>query len=160
MQGEAVGGCLFITDLELVEVVEPAVRHLDNPAARLEALVLLGFDLFAACTYMRDVAMLADDGTGFFTDIADISAQVLRHGFGGIGLMNDLAVEYRRQLADIVAVGTDQRDAQRHALLIHQKMPPGAVFPPVCRVSAHTIGALNLAPSMACQRQPMPFFSS
>ena len=79
---------------------------------------------------MRDVTVLADDGIGSFTDITCISAQVFSHGFGGFGLMGDLAVEYGAELADIVAVGTDQREAQRHTLLIHQQMPSCAVFFP------------------------------
>ena len=94
---------------------------------------------------MRYVAMLADDGLGSFTDIARISAQVLCYGFGGFRLMGDLAVEHCSQLADIVAVGTDQREAKRHAFLIHQQMPSGAVFFP---------GPSGFCPHHHCQSEP------
>ena len=92
-------------------MAHPAVRHLDNPAARLEALVLLGLDLFATRAHVWDVAMAADDGIGLFADIARVGAQVLRHGSSGAGLIGDLAAQHRAQLADIVAVGANQHEA-------------------------------------------------
>ena len=69
------------------------------------APVLLGLDFLTAWPHMRDVTMRADDGVGRLADMARIGAQVLRHGFGGVGLMNDFAVKNGLQLADIVAVG-------------------------------------------------------
>ena len=112
MQGERIRGCLFIADLELAEEIEPTVRHLDNPAARLEALVLLGLDLFAARAHVRDVAMAADDGIGLFADIARIGAEIFCHSSTGIGLMRYLAVQHRAQLADIMTVGANQHAAR------------------------------------------------
>ena len=130
MQGEGVRGCFFIAHLELAEEIEPAVRHFDDPAARFEPFVFLGLDLLATRAHMRDLAMAADNGVSLFPDIPGIGAQVLNHGLAGAGLAGDLAVQHRAQLADIMAVGANQREAQRHALLIHQQMPPRAVFSP------------------------------
>ena len=78
---------------------------------------------------MRGVAMLADDGVGLVADIARVSTQVFRNG-PGFGLANDLAVQNRFELTDIVAVGSDQDKSQRHAFFIDQKVPPCAVFFP------------------------------
>ncbi len=74
MKSEAVFCRFFIANLQLAEVVEPAVRNFDDPTARLEALVLFGFDLLAARTHMRDVTVLADDGISFFANIPRVSA--------------------------------------------------------------------------------------
>ena len=103
--------------------------HFDNPAARLEAFVPFGLDLLAARTHMRYVAMLADDGVGLVADIARVSTQIFLSG-SGFGLANDLTVQNRFELTDIVAVGSDQNKSQRHAFFIDQKVPPCAVFFP------------------------------
>src|SRR6516165_9477508 len=58
------------------------MRHFDDPAARFEALVLCGLDLFAAWTHMRRVAMRADDGIGLCANIARIGTKIFHHGFG------------------------------------------------------------------------------
>ena len=111
------------------------MRHFDDPAARFEAFVLFGFDLFAAWTHMRHVAMRADDGIGLFANIARIGTKIFRHGFG-LWLLDNLAVKHGFELADIVAIGANQHKSQRHAFLIHQKVSPAAVFFP-CLLGFH-----------------------
>ena len=81
VEGEAVAGGFFIANFEFAEVVEPAMRHFDDPAARFEAFVLFGLELFAAWTHMRYGAMRADDGSGLCANIARISTKIFRHGF-------------------------------------------------------------------------------
>ena len=81
VQGQAVAGGFFITNFEFAKVVEPAMRHFDDPAARFEAFVVFGLDLCAAWTHMRQVAMRADDGIGLCANIACIGTKIFRHGF-------------------------------------------------------------------------------
>ncbi len=82
--------------------------------------------------------MATDDGPGSVADIACIGIHVLYNGFGDVGLVSDLAVQHRRQLADIVAFCTNQRDAKWYVFLIYQKMPSGAVFSPgLCGFCPH-----------------------
>ena len=129
VQGEAVSGGFFIANFEFAEVVEPAMRHFDDPAARFEALVLFGLELFAAWTHMRYVAMRADDGISLGANIARIGTKIFHHGFG-LWWLDNLAVKHGLELADIVAMGAHHNQSQRHAFLIHQKVSPAAVFFP------------------------------
>jgi len=105
------------------------MRHFDDPAARFEALVLCGLDLFAAWTHMRRVAMRADDGIGLCANIARIGTKIFHHGFG-LWLLDNLAVKHGLELADIVAIGANQHKSQSHAFLIRQQVSPAAVFFP------------------------------
>ena len=129
VEGEAVSGGFFIANFEFAEVVEPAMRHFDDPAARFEALVLFGLELFAAWTHMRPVAMRADDGLGLCANIACIGTKIFHHGFG-LWWLDNLAVKHGFELADIVAMGAHQHQSQRHACFIHQQVSPAAVFFP------------------------------
>lgn len=129
VEGEAVSGGFFITNLEFAEVVEPAMRHFDDPAARFEAFVLFGLEVFAAWTHVRQVAMRADDGSGLFANVAGIGTKIFRHSFG-LWLVDKLAVKHGCELADIVAIGAHQHKSQRDPFLIHQKVSPAAVFFP------------------------------
>jgi len=129
VEGEAVAGGFFIANFEFAEVVEPAMRHFDDPAARFEALVLFGLELFAAWTHMRQVAMRADDGIGLCANIARIGTKIFHHGFG-LWWLDNLAVQHGLELADIVALGAHHNKSQRHACLIHQQVSPAAVFFP------------------------------
>lgn len=135
VEGEAVSSGFFIANFEFAEVVEPAMRHFDDPAARFEAFVLFGLDVFAAWLHMRQVAMCADDGIGLFANVAGIGTKIFRHSFG-LWLLDNLAVKHGFELADIVAIGAHQHKSQRHAFLIHQKVSPAAVFFP-CRLGFH-----------------------
>ena len=104
---------------------------------------------------MRDIAMAAANGIGVFAGVARIGTQVLCHGFGDVGLISDLAVQHRLQLTDIVAISANQREAERHSLLIHQQMPPGAVLSrfvgflptPSSPIGASNLGAVNSLPA-------------
>ena len=95
------------------------MRHFHDPAARFEALVLFGLDVFAAWTHMRHVAMRADDGIGLFANVAGIGTKIFRHGFG-LWWLDNLAVKHGFELADIVAIGAHHNQSQRYAFLIHQ----------------------------------------
>ena len=111
------------------------MRHFDDPAARFEAFVLFGLDVFAAWTHMRHVAMRADDGIGLFANVACIGTKIFRHGLG-LWLSDNLAVKNGCELADLVAIGAHQNKSQRHACLIHQQVSPAAVFFP-CLLGFH-----------------------
>lgn len=107
IQADEAAPQLFIAHQQLAETVKPAVRNLDNPAARASVRIILQILLLlmAACD-VRDITMQLNQSQRGFSGITGIRTQVFRATQGWrFALYHDL-LKHGSELGYITPVGS------------------------------------------------------
>ena len=121
----------FITYQELAKTVAPAVRDFNDPPAGAWAGLLSPFLGFLAPSFdMRDVAMLFDGAKRRGAGIACVGTQVLAAPLEWTGTLDHDGIQDRRQLADIMSIGSGHDARQRDATVVHQQVSLASIFFP------------------------------
>lgn len=122
----------FVTDTEPAELVEPAPGALDHPTRFAQAAAVRLADLGQQ---VLDAEALEKEGMGFAAvstiTLHDVGTPPRAAHFASNPLKG---YEHRNKLGAVVDVGTAQREAQRYALGIGEKMMLAARFAEVRRV--------------------------
>ena len=155
----------FVTNLQSAEQVVPAIAAFHDPAASLEARILLPLALLLAARLdVRDVAASCGRATQLRVVVSLVAAQMLVRLLARRRSSNDEGVQRGIELFHVVPVCTGERNGQRNALGVGELMPLGAQFAAIRRVFSGLIppltGAETVALSIDWNRQSTPRRSS
>ena len=105
------------------------MRHFDDPASGFLAGVRFEFaGLLPTPFDMGDVAVLFDDRQGGSAGGASVSAKVFASPLGWQRSLDDDGLKHRRQLREIMPMGTGHDERQRDATTVHQQMALAPIF--------------------------------
>ena len=155
----------FVTNFQSAKQVLPAVAALDDPAASLETRVPLSFFfLLAAGLDVRDVPAPRGRAADFRIIVTLVVAQMLVGPFLRRRSRDDQSVQCVIELLHVVPIGAGERDGQRDAVGVGERVSLGAQFAAIRRVRAGLIppltGADTVALSIDWNRQSRPWRSS
>lgn len=157
-QTEIVFTALLKAYEQLAKAIVPRRGTFDHPAAGWMTLVPRYF--LPAPPDMRRIASHTDRRVDRGEVIAFIQTQMLRMRGSRARPRHDHPIQRLGRRAHIVAVRRRHNHRQRGAALIRQRVAFGAEFAAIRRIGAGLgppNGALTMALSRACQRQPMPW---
>ena len=151
----------IVTNLQSAKQVVPAIAAFHDPAASLEARILLPLALFLAARLdVGDVATSCGRPAQLRVVISLVAAQMLARLLARRRSSNDEGVQRGIELFHVVPVRTGERDGQGNALGVGELMPLGAQFAAIRRVRPGLIppltGADTVALSVDWNRQSMP----
>jgi len=155
----------FVTNLQSAKQIVPAVAALDDPAASLEARILLPLALLLAARLdVGDVPTSCGRATQLRVVISLVAAQMLVRLLARRRSSNDEGVQRGIELFHVVPVRTGECDGQRNALGVGEHVSLGAQFAAIRRVFSGLIppltGADTVALSIDWKRQSIPWRSS
>ena len=155
----------FITNLPTAKQVVPAVATFHNPSSCSVSRISFPLLLFVAARFdVCDVAASRRRPTQLWVVVAFVAAQMLARFFLRRGSRKDHGVQRRGELLHVVPVGASKRDGQRNAVGIRERVPFGAQFAAIRRISSGLVppgtGADTVALSIDWKRQSIPWRSS
>lgn len=155
----------FVTNLQPPKEVMPAIGPFNNPTPGFESRILSAFLFFLPTRFdVGDVPPARRRATQFRIVVALVAAKMLARRLLGRGTRDHHRIQGGAEHLHVVPVGARERDRQRDAIGIRERVPLGAQFAPIGRVFSGLVppltGAETMTPSSDWKRQSIPWRSS